>query len=471
MNIEAEQALLGSLLVNNEALFTVDIEAADFSEPLHKEIFGALSATIHRGRAATPITVKSLLSSPDDLVGNELTVGEYLVKLMSNAVSVVHAPDFAAQISFDARKTDAIRHAEQMIDLANKSRDPSAFIENGEVIARNMMDTVSRVDGASRKGAFDVATQYINLIKGEKVRFGEGVPLCLPEMEAVLSDNVLRPGNLYGLLSSSGEGKTSFTLQQIKHAVDRDCPVLFLSFDQTWEQCLMQISAQSLGIEYRRQMQRNLSSDELDSLSNFALTMAEKPFEVIKCSSTYDTASRLASHAKRFIKKHRKASGTPLIAVDHIGAIKADAAVMREDAGTKAASKSQQLKEAAEDTGAAVLLLNQRSSYGMRRPNPRPIADDIYGGQGAMYAYDAIMYLYRAEKYYQQQKSVAANDREREQIESRFPISDRQGKAELGLIKGRYGDLVKRRIKWEGRYTRYISDREFEEELPINEHV
>src|SRR5947199_5027488 len=87
-NIEAEQALLGALLVNNEAFYRVSdfLEPGHFFEPLHQKLFELAGSLIRAGKVATPVTLKTFLPADLDVAG--LTVSQYLARLAAEATTV-----------------------------------------------------------------------------------------------------------------------------------------------------------------------------------------------------------------------------------------------------------------------------------------------------------------------------------------------------------------------------------------------
>src|SRR5438477_6302747 len=93
-NIEAEQALLGAILVNNEALYRVSdfLEPNHFFEPAHQKIFELARSLIRAGKIATPITLKTFLPADVDIAG--LTVSQYLARLAAEATTVINAEDY-----------------------------------------------------------------------------------------------------------------------------------------------------------------------------------------------------------------------------------------------------------------------------------------------------------------------------------------------------------------------------------------
>src|ERR1041384_8052382 len=89
-NVEVEQALLGAILVNNEAFYRVSdfLEPAHFFEPIHAKIFDLASSLIRAGKIATPITVKTFL--PPDVEVGGMNGSQYLARLAAEATSVIN---------------------------------------------------------------------------------------------------------------------------------------------------------------------------------------------------------------------------------------------------------------------------------------------------------------------------------------------------------------------------------------------
>ena len=89
-NVEAEQALLGAILVNNEAFYRVSdfLAPEHFYEPIHREIYEIIGKIIRAGKSATPITVKTFL--PDNLIA-DVTMPQYLARLAAEATTVINA--------------------------------------------------------------------------------------------------------------------------------------------------------------------------------------------------------------------------------------------------------------------------------------------------------------------------------------------------------------------------------------------
>src|SRR5436853_563822 len=125
-NIEAEQALLGAILVNNEALYRVSdfLEPPHFFEPVHQQIYDTARQLIRTGKLASPVTVKTFLAADVEIAG--LKVGQYLTRLATEATTIINAADFGRQIYDLAIRRNLITIGEDMVNEAYESAVDSA---------------------------------------------------------------------------------------------------------------------------------------------------------------------------------------------------------------------------------------------------------------------------------------------------------------------------------------------------------
>jgi len=135
-NIEAEQSLLGAILVNNDAFYRVSdfLEPPHFFEPIHRQIFETASSLIRMSKLATPVTLKTFLPADLDLGG--MTVAQYLARLAAEATTVINAYDYGRTVYDLALRRELIHIGEDMVNVAydapvdlrrgRRSRMPSA---------------------------------------------------------------------------------------------------------------------------------------------------------------------------------------------------------------------------------------------------------------------------------------------------------------------------------------------------------
>lgn len=452
--LEAEQTVLSCIIANNDWISECGLVAEDFVEDLHKMIFAA-AVMLHAGHQhINPVSLKPFV--PKQVPGLEITPAAYLSNLMSAGLTPLSMRRYEPSLQIIKGMTLARelgREAEFAASVAKEGHSLLTLGDEIEQMERRLKDMRARFSettaiaspGASYLSAFQAASRRDGVI---------GVPIALPEIAKVLSEPVFEAGNLYGLLSSSGEGKSSLTMQLIYHAVHEQHPVLFLSYDQSSAQCVRQMIAQVHGVDVRQQRDpvRMMSQKEQDECVRFATWLDRQPLEIIRCQR--EGVAQLVAYARRFIK--RRANGkTPFIVIDHIGKVKPRDPKLSPD--RISGEVTVELKALADETQASVLILNQRNGGGTKRDNPRPISADLYGGEGARADYDAVITLYRPEKYKKEREDVAAKPSDWATINRVFG-SDIEGIAEVAAIKVRFGDpTIRELLRFEARFTRYVS--------------
>ena len=117
-NIEAEQALLGAILVNNEALYRVSdfLEPEHFFEPIHQQLYDIARSLIRTGKLATPVTLKTFLPADLDIAG--MTIAQYLARLAAEATTIINADDYGRTVYDLAIRRDLISIGEDMVNVA-----------------------------------------------------------------------------------------------------------------------------------------------------------------------------------------------------------------------------------------------------------------------------------------------------------------------------------------------------------------
>ena len=139
-NIEAEQALLGAILVNNEAFYRVSdfLEPKHFFEPIHQRIFELASGLIRVSKTATPVTLKTFLPGDADIAG--LSVNQYLARLAAEATTIINAEDYGRTIYDLAVRRDLIAIGEDMVNLAYDAPVDSTPLQHIEDAERRLYE-------------------------------------------------------------------------------------------------------------------------------------------------------------------------------------------------------------------------------------------------------------------------------------------------------------------------------------------
>src|SRR5271166_5162255 len=209
-NIEAEQALLGAILVNNEAFYRVSdfLEPKHFLEGIHQRIFELVGGLIRAGKLATPVTLKTFLPPDLDIAG--LTVNQYLARLAAEATTIINAEDYGRTIYDLSIRRDLITIGEDMVNLAYEApvdATPQSHIEDAERKLFELAETGRYESGFQRFAqalttAVDMAAQAYQRDGGLS-----GMATGLTDLDSRMGG--LQPSDLIILAGRPGMGKTA----------------------------------------------------------------------------------------------------------------------------------------------------------------------------------------------------------------------------------------------------------------------
>lgn len=462
-NVEAEAGLLGLMMANASGYPRVSdrLKPGYFYLQAHQEIYRAICDLAQAGKAISPITLKGMLSSSMQV--GQMSVAGYLLNLHRDASSIINAVDYA-----DIVREEWAKRAQG--DVARRSLDMLAMAKIGgaEACIATQLDELSEIRAALTSDSIPMdlsaaAEAADRVMDGNQGEHEEGVPVPFPSLREVIQDDLM-PGQLYGLLAASGEGKTSFILQLMRHAAEQGHPCALMSFDQDARSCINQMASQAVGVEGWRIRKRVAGEANEALLREERAKLAQLPLSVIQCPDA--KIEQVLERARAFVEFHnRRTIKAPLIVIDHIMAITDHDP--RADAGSKAQHKNRAFRNWAIRHGCAAMMINQRNSSGMRADGnwlPRPTIRDLTGGEAARQDYDVILGMFRPEWWRDEAlKNVADSDsRRREKIEGMY--GECAEKLEMSLIKARHGNpRMKRTLRFEGVYTRVS---EFEQEQP-----
>ena len=465
-NIDVEQALLGAILINNDAMGRVIgfLEPGHFYEPLHGEIYRVAKEMITAGKKCSPITIKTFLPEHEE-VAKDVNVAQYLARLAADAATIVNAEDFGRALYALYLRRMLITVGEDVANIAYDApveHDVHDMIE--ESIARLLELDTEKGSNSQRTDIQSITADALSQTSKAYSNEGiEGIEFPLAEL-GKLNQGPMEAGNLYGLLGGTKEGKSSLTAMIMNTALQHGHPVLVNSYDQTGVQWARQMAAQHTGIDANRQRKGETNEDEFKRVAEyFDWLNRAAPFQIIKCRQ--ENAERLAVYATRFLRRFRSTGKIPLIITDHVGKI--PALDPRADAGKQAGQTNQIFKSLAGEYGCVWINLIQRNSAGTQRKNPRPVKKDIYGGEGAVADYDAIFYVYREAKWLRDQLKTA-DERDKADMEAR--VLAREGLAELGLIAHRFApEHFTYDVKFIEKLTKYESLAHENEDMTFGE--
>src|ERR1700752_1067294 len=209
-NIEAEQSLLGAILVNNDAFYRVSdfLEPKHFFELLHQTIYETASSLIRMGKVATPVTLKTFLRAEIDILG--MTVGQYLARLAAEATTIINAQDYGRTIYDLSLRRDLIGIGEDMVNVAYDAPvdfAPRAQIEDAERRLYELAEA-GRYDGGFQRFA-QALTVAVDMAAKAFQRDGKlsGIATGLRDLDIKMGG--LQPSDLIIVAGRPGMGKTA----------------------------------------------------------------------------------------------------------------------------------------------------------------------------------------------------------------------------------------------------------------------
>lgn len=403
-NIEAEQALLGAILLNNEALNLAGDRVApeDFFEPLHGKLFELCTQLIRAGKVATPVTITSFL--PRDLDIGGMTLAQYIARLAAEATTIVNAADYAQVIRdfADQRRIELVglglRH-ELAVDPGQIAAD--AIEQLDAIVASRTttgVPTVTMREAAAR--AIDAAAQAYQ-------RDGAipGISWGLRDLDTKTLG--MQPGELIVLAGRPGMGKTAVALGVLRSAAKagHKCAMFSLEMGDiqiTTRMIADEIYASGSEISYWAIQAGRMSEKEFEKIADATTRLAELPITIEQQPGI--SVQQIAARARQM----KRRGGLDLLVVDHLTLVRPSERYKGhrvEEIG----EITRGLKGLAKELGIPVLALCQLSRGVEGREDKRPTLADLRGSGDIEQDSDVVAMLYR-ESYYLERRKPAEHD-------------------------------------------------------------
>ncbi len=457
-NMEAEQALLGAVLVNNYALHRVSafLTKDHFFNPLHGRIYEGASKLILGGKRATPITLKTSFQAEEPV--GQLTVPQYLGRLAANATTIFNAEDYGRTIYDLSTRRKLIEIGERMIaDASNASIEthPDTLIEASEAALASIAERGRSEDHQLR--ASDAALQAINMIAEAYQRDGlmAGLPTGLRDLDKELGG--LAPSDLIVVASRPGMGKSALAAGIAYHNARRfvetqateaptGCCVGFFSLEMSAMQIMLRLIAHEVGVSAQRLRRGDFNpSDWENVLAAVEQHLGSAPIHFDQSGGI--SIAQLCARARRMKRKY----GIGLLVVDYLQLL----------SGTKGRGSnrvaevseiSSELKALAKELDIPVLALSQLSRQVESREDKRPQLADLRDSGAIEQDADVVLFIFREEYYIgrREPKKDTAHH-----LEWQNEMSKAKGKAELNIEKQRQGATGSLEVHFDAALTRF----------------
>jgi replicative DNA helicase len=471
-NIEAEQSLLGAILVNNDAFYRVSdfLEAKHFFEPIHQTIFETAGSLIRMGKVATPVTLKTFLPADTDIGG--MTVGQYLARLAAEATTIINAQDYGRTVYDMSLRRDLIRIGEDMVNVAFDAPvdfTPRTQIEDAERQLYELAES-GRYEGGFQR--FSQAMKIaLDMAANAYQRDGKlsGISTGLRDLDSKMGG--LQRSDLIILAGRPGMGKTSLATNiayNIARAYQPETKadgtttavnggvVGFYSCEMSAEQLATRILAEQTRIASSMIRRGGIKQEEFDKIRDYTIELEHLPLYVDETGGL--SISQLTARARR-LKRQR---GLDVIVVDYIQLLQGSGKRGNDNRVQEVTEITTSLKALAKELNVPIIALSQLSRQVENRDDKHPQLSDLRESGSIEQDADVVLFVYR-EEYYLQNKEPKPGTPEHEKWKLDMELA--HGKAEVIIAKQRHGPTGTVPLQFEGQYTRF-SDFIEEDNLP-----
>lgn len=456
-NLEAEQALLGAILANNEALNHVgsNLVADDFYAVIHQRIFKAIQQFNDKGLIANPVTLKH------HFVGQEGVEDQYLARLVAAATSIINIHDYTQIIRDLALKRRLISIGEVTVNRAFDTQVEHSGITQVEMTEQELFRLATEGD---TEGGFQALKYSLSdaLIRTEKAfqRSGEviGVSTGLVDLNKIFGG--LHPSDLLILAGRPSMGKTAlatniafnaakFLAHEDRDALERGVKprsVGFFSLEMSAEQLAMRMLATEAEISSHKLQRGDLTQEEFQRLIERSQEIQSLPFHIDDTPAL--SISALRSRARRLKRVHNVA----LLVVDYLQLVRPTAGNSQANRVQEVSEITQGLKAIAKELDIPVIALSQLSRAVEQREDKRPQLADLRESGSIEQDADIVMFVFREEYYLGRMEPRPDTPEHAGWMEK---MEKAHGLAEVIVAKHRNGPIGNVTLQFKGEHTRF----------------
>ncbi len=432
-SIDAEQSVLGGLLIDNGAFDKVGdvVTDGDFYRDDHRRIFRHVSRLIERGKPADVVTVDEAIKVSED---KDKTGGiTYLAALAGNTPSAHNVRRYAEIVRECAVLRKLIEVSTEIADSAlnRMGKDVGQLLDEAE----SKVFQIAEAGARTRQGFMEIQPLLTQVMERIDLLYHKdnpsditGIPTGYRDLDRETSG--LQPGDLIIIAGRPSMGKTALALNMAEHAaVENKLPVAIFSMEMSGSQLAMRMLGSIGRLDQHKLRTGRLSDDDWNRLTNAVGKLHDAPILVDESGAL--NALELRARARRL---HRQYGKLGLIVVDYLQLMQASSE--GENRATEISEISRSLKSLAKELKVPVVALSQLSRAVEQRTGPkRPIMSDLRESGAIEQDADLILAIYREEVY--------------------TPDTPEKGVAEVIILKQRNGPIGTVKLTFLGEYTRF----------------
>ena len=451
-NIEAEQALIGSVLVNNDIIDEISniVDHKNFYDPMHSKIYNLIENLHNKGMIANPITLKN--SFENDAALSEIGGTEYLVKLTRFSSSVKQSIDYAKIVHEKFVKRELVQISETLSDEAVDE----TIDKTGENI---IQDTEKSLFDLAERGTFHQSFLKFNQALDQTIEMATnamksdhgivGVPTGLNDLDERLGG--LHRSDLVIIAGRPSMGKTALATNIGYYAAkkifddNKKSSIAFFSLEMSSEQLSTRILSEQSRIKSNDIRRGKVTEEEFNRLIETSRNIHDLPLYIDETPAI--AISTLSNRARRI----KRLFGLDLIIVDYIQLMTTSS--KRYDGRVQEISEiTQGLKALAKELSVPVLALSQLSRAVEQRDDRKPQLSDLRDSGSIEQDADVVMFVFR-EEYYLERKEPKLGTIEHGEWQAK--MNEIIGSADIIIGKQRHGPTGNIQVEFEGIYTKF----------------
>ena len=449
-NIEAEQSVIGSILVTNEIFDEIStiISNINFHDPMHQKIYSAIESLIYKGMLANPITLKNYFEDEKD----DLNVPEYLVKITKFSTSVRQAIEYSKIIYDMFVRRELVKISEQTMDSAKQSELDTTGQNIIESTEKSLFDLAEKGSFNSNLVKFDAAMKQTIEMASAAYKNEEGivgVPTGLRDLDDKLGG--LHQSDLIIIAGRPSMGKTSlatniaFNAAQKLQENGKKSSVAFFSLEMSSEQLSTRIISEQARISSNDIRRGRISDEQFDKFLETSKNISELPLFIDETPAI--SIAAMSNRARRIKRQH----GLDMIVVDYIQLMRGT--TFNKDGRVQEISQiTQGLKAIAKELGVPVVALSQLSRQVEQRDDHKPQLADLRESGSIEQDADVVMFVYR-EGYYLSRKEP--REATVEHAEWQAKMNEVAHLAQIIIGKQRHGPIGNVTLEFEERFTKF----------------
>ena len=452
-NLEAEQALLGSILVNNDIIDEISniVSSNIFYDPAHIKIFEVIESLNNKGMIANPITLKNFFEKDGML--SEVGGSEYLVKLTRFSGSAKQATDYAKIIHEMYLRRELIQISDK---LSNDTHNANSREQDAEKIIE---ETEKSLFDLAERGTFSQTFLKFNQALDQTIEVATlamqndqgivGVPTGLTDLDEKLGG--LHKSDLIILAGRPSMGKTALATNIAFNAAQdilkrqEKSSVAFFSLEMSSEQLSTRILSEQARIKSDDIRRGKVTEEEINRYIETSRNIYNLPLYIDETPAI--TIATLSNRARRI----KRLFGLSLIVVDYIQ-LMSSFSKKNEGRVQEISEITQGLKALAKELSVPILALSQLSRAVEQRDDKQPQLADLRESGSIEQDADVVMFVYR-EEYYLERKQPKLGSIEHAEWQSK--MNDVNGLADIILGKQRHGPTGTIKVEFEGIYTKF----------------